>query len=882
MRSGDQAAPAIGRVAGCLLAAIACTLGPSATAAAATVELAAVRDNTLYQIADGSLSDGQGAYFFAGRSNEENDRSRRRGLLAFEVAAAVPAGSVVTGVTLHLNMSRTSGAAGTRIVSLRRAQADWGEGTSNANGQEGQGAPATTGDATWLHRFYPSQSWSSAGGDFAASASASTAVTATGRYSWSGSGMVADVQSWLDAPAGNFGWVVLGDESTSRTAKRFDSREHGTSANRPRLVVSFTPPEQVGACCTGAGDCSLLDAAGCALAGGSYQGDGSSCTPNLCPSPAGACCAVDGDCTLLGQAACAAAGGAFQGAGSSCVPNLCPQPSGACCIPGQPGSCAALDPIACGMAGGSFQGAGSACQVDLCPYVDPLPRPQVAIPTVGSAGAAATYEIAAQQIEQRLHRDLPPTTLWGYGGSYPGPTIEAGVGEPVSVVWINDLRDGDGELRSEHLLEVDTCLHGPDLAGPTARIVTHLHGGHTPWTSDGHPLATILPGERQTFTYPNQQEPATLWYHDHALGITRLNVYLGLAGFYLLRDSIELALPLPAGNHEVPLVLQDRLIGADGVLQYPALWQEQVFGDRILVNGKVWPYLEVDRGWYRLRLLNGANGRTFTLALSGGLPLVVIGTDGGLLPAPVPRQELTLGPGERADVMVDFGALPAGTTVLLVNSAPAPYPGNAGVGVVPQVMQFRVGTAAGHATPPPASLRPLPALDEADSVATRTMELRRMPSHCGGGTAWSINGLSFDDPITDFPLLGTIETWRFVNRSGMSHPMHMHLSMFQILDRQPFAMVDGVVTPTGPRVPPAAHEAGWKDTVMVDPSEIVRIIAPFENYTGFYVYHCHMLEHEDHDMMRQFEVRSPVVFADGFETAASSTLRELRVRRRSR
>jgi len=199
----------------------------------------------------------------------------------------------------------------------------------------------------------------------------------------------------------------------------------------------------------------------------------------------------------------------------------------------------------------------------------------------------------------------------------------------------------------------------------------------------------------------------------------------------------------------------------------------------------------------------------------------------------------------------------------LQNSAPAPYPGTPGVGVIPRVMKFIVGNSKGHKTSPPASLRPINHLNPADAVVERTFEMRKIPDPCTG-SRWTINGLSWDD-ITERPVLGTTEIWRFVNPSGMAHPMHVHLSMFQILDRQSFTVVNNEIVPTGSPHPPAPQEAGWKDTVIVNPNEIVRVIVPFEDYLGKFPYHCHILEHEDNEMMRQFETVTDAIFADGFE-----------------
>ncbi len=543
-------------------------------------------------------------------------------------------------------------------------------------------------------------------------------------------------------------------------------------------------------------------------------------------APTGACCFDDGTCDTLSATACAVAGGIYQGDNTACVPNLCP--------------------------------------LVLTPYVDPLPLPAVAAPTSGTSGGAASYALSVTEFNQQLHRDLPPTRVWGYGGTFPGPTIEATVGNPVAVTWINDLRDSTSALRTSHFLPVDPCMHGPDMEGASARLVTHLHGGHVGPESDGYPEQTILPGERQTFHYPNNQLPATLWYHDHALGITRLNVMMGLAGFYLIRDAAEAALNLPSGEHEIPLAIQDRTFGSDGRLRYPDTWTEHFFGDKAVVNGKVWPYLNVKQGKYRFRMLNGSNSRVYTLKLSNGAAMVQIGSDGGLLTAPVARDSVTLAPGERADLVIDFALFSAGTEILLKNSAPAPFPiGDPMHPALEDIMKFIVQAAPGHTAGLPGSLRPVTRILESESVQSRDFELARTasPGPCGGQN-WTINGMHWDD-VTEFPVLGTTEIWRFINHSESVHPMHLHLVEFQILDRQPFVMQGDSILLVGSPSPPTPPEAGWKDTAPVNPNEVLRVIARFEDFAGRYAYHCHILEHEDHEMMRQFQVvHAPVTGAD--------------------
>jgi len=786
----------------------------AAPASADVVHLSASQDNTLYESVSGDLSNGVGSYFFAG--NTDND-DLRRGLVAFDIAAGIPSGATINSVTLTLRMSRTK--AGTESLSLKRLTADWGEGTSNGDGQEGGGASSTSGDATWIHTFYSTSFWSSSGGDYSGTVSDTTPVAGNGTYTWSSAQMVTDVQAWLDGTQSNYGWILIGNEGTTKTAKRFNSRENGTDP--PDLEIDFTPPASTGACCATDGSCTVPGGSSeCSIQGGSYEGDGTTCSPNPCPQPTGACCFADATatCSEVTEVSCTGGGGSFEGPLTTCTPNP--------------------------------------CAVVLTPFVDALPIPPLAQPVTGSPGGTASYEMTMSEIQQQLHRDLAnPTTVWGYGDgtnatAHPGPTILATSNLPVQVTWKNDLREfGTGTLRTDHYLPVDTCAHGADDQSP--RTVVHLHGGHVEEADDGYPEDTFLPGAQDVYQYPNNQLTATLWYHDHALGITRLNVIMGLAGFYLVTDSAEQALGLPSGAYEIGLALQDRTFNPDGSFDYPAAWQDSFFGDTILVNGKVWPYLDVDQGKYRFRILGGSNSRHYTLSLSTGAPITVIGTEGGLLPAPVSVPEITVGPGERIDIIIDFAAYAPGTEVFLENSAPAPYPGTPGVGVIPDVMKFVVGSSAGHTSAVPSTLRTIEVLDELDAVEFREFELQKGSDPCSG-FKWMINGLGWDD-ITEYPELETTEVWSFINRSGMTHPMHMHLVMFQILDRQNFDEVGGEIVPIGSPVPPAAEEAGWKDTVRVAPNEIVRVIARFEDYTGKFAYHCHILEHEDHEMMRQFQ-----------------------------
>ena len=730
-----------------------------------TVTLEPNKDNTLYQSATGAVSNGLGQYFYGGRTNQG---VVLRSVLAFDLSS-IPSNATITSVALRMVVSQSSG--GTAAVSLHRALASWGEGTSDAGGDESVGAPSTTGDATWVHRFYSGTLWSTAGGDFDATPSATMSVSGAATYVWASSTMLSDVQGWFANSATNFGWVLRGAE-TGNNRKGINSRQFSDPAQRPKLEITYVV-ETTGACCLDNGTCDELTEAACTAANGTYHGDGTTCTPELCP-------------------------------------------------------------------------------LVLEPFVDALPIPPLATPISGSIGGTAEYNIAIQQVSQKLHRDLPPTTVWGYNGMYPGPTVVASVDNPVTIHWINDLRE-NGVLRTEHYLPVDMCIHGPDVEGPTPRVVTHLHGGHVTPANDGYPTNTILPGQQQTTIYPNHQVAGTLWYHDHALGITRLNVMMGLAGFYLLFDPAEASLNLPSGQYEIGLAIQDRSFHNDGSLKYPAMWMDHFYGDVVLVNGKVWPYLNVKQGKYRFRMLEGSNTRSYVLTLSNGAPFTVIGTEGGLLPAPVVKTSLTMTPGERFDVIIDFAAYPAGTEIILQNSAPQGWPANSGPTDIPNVMKFVVVGQPGHTVPIPSSLVAVPPIPESEAIQHRDLVLSKMSDPCSG-SVWMINGKHFHDPIDEFPKLGSAEVWRFVNNSGVVHPMHLHLTMFQILDRQNFVMMGDSVVTVGAPIPPEPWEQGWKDTAPVYPDQVLRVICRFEDYTGKYPYHCHVLEHEENDMMRQFEV----------------------------
>ena len=547
--------------------------------------------------------------------------------------------------------------------------------------------------------------------------------------------------------------------------------------------------------------------------------------------------------------------------------------------------------------------AASAVALDarrLRKFVDELPRPRRV--------SGPTLDLAVTEFRQKLHADLPPTVLWGYDGSYPGPTIEAERGKPLRARFRN-------ELQNQTLLAalpVDQTLHWADplgakqgahshhgggprerYAGPVP-LITHLHGGEVHAQSDGHPDAWYTPGfERKgaAFTgewhdYPNAQPAATLWYHDHVMGATRITVYAGLAGFYLLREpELERTLNLPAGDYEREIVIQDRSFDVKGQLRYPQrgndpavhpFWNPESFGDAIVVNGKAWPYMNVEPRKYRLRLLNGSNARFFRLRLSDGRPFVQIGSDGGFMAAPVEVKTLMLSPGERADVIVDFSGLGQGKTIVVTNDAVAPFP--VGDKTDPRstgvVMQFRgVPLTSADASAIPAKLVDVPALGA--PTLTRTLTLDEHIGH-KGPHRMLLDGRTWSDPVSETPRLGSTELWEIVNLTADTHPIHLHLVQFQALNREALRVKAYTKAPkaqrqlakflSGKPVLPDANERGWKDTLRANPGEVTRFMVRFAPASGGafpfdataapgYVWHCHLLEHEDNEMMRPYAVQ---------------------------
>ncbi|HXN83188.1 MAG TPA: multicopper oxidase [Myxococcales bacterium] len=625
--------------------------------------------------------------------------------------------------------------------------------------------------------------------------------------------------------------------------------------------------------------------------------------------------------------------------------------------------------------------------------IDPITKQRLYTPSWGYGQVGHRYDTG---VRDALGRPILQT------GSVPGPTFETRRGKPVAVKWINDIRNPDGSLRTTHLLgedSYDLTLHGTSMGEPHVRTVMHLHGAETPSASDGFPefwftADPLAPpnglggprGNQVLYQYPNQQPGTTLWYHDHSLGITRLNVYTGQEGFFFIREpDLDERLNLPGtadergqhggdrqngdgrhndGSHqgresgqnqhddelkrpyEIPLMIADRMFNSDGSLSYinaynvpgtpyhPNLAPE-FFGDFVVVNGMAWPYLDVEPRKYRFRVLNASNARVLNLRFinrtTGAVWTKVyqIGSDGGFLRSPVPLSQtlmtindstdnstkLMLAPAERADVVVDFTGLPAGTEVLLVNDAGAPFPD----GAPPDpdnngsVMLFKVlAPKAFDMSSLPAALSPIPTrLDPREATVVRHLTLTEVEDPTTGSPVVGlINNTCWDQPVSETPALGTTEIWEITDTTPDTHPIHVHLVQFNVLDRQLFdkpgylaaynALNEGpgmpgpnpscspMTSPPGSttsaqRVPdvapylvgtpmaPPANEAGWKDTVRVKKDTVTRFLVRikpqdpaqweepnggfgFDPTVGSYIWHCHILEHEDNEMMR------PLVF----------------------
>jgi spore coat protein A len=432
------------------------------------------------------------------------------------------------------------------------------------------------------------------------------------------------------------------------------------------------------------------------------------------------------------------------------------------------------------------------------PFRRDLPRIPELLP-VRRTRTTDFYEVA---IQTGMADVLPgfQTPIYGYEGVYPGPTIRARKGRKAVV-------------RQHNTLAFESNVH--------------LHGGYVPAGHDGHPMDVIPAGGQFDYHYPNHQDAATLWYHDHAHGRTAHTLYYGLLAMYVLEDDLERELELPAGDYDVPIVIADHAFNKDGSFRYVENVDLGFRGDTILVNGAVSPRMAVERRKYRLRLLNASNSRSYTLRLGRGRRMTQIAADGGLLTRPVGRTRVPLHPAERIDLVIDFRDYRPGTELVLHNED--------GQGGTVAVMRFDVGRGGGREEfRVPRRLRPREPLPEASAGRSWNLGF--------GFGAWQINGRDFDhDRIDVRPRHRTTEHWTFTNRSNRVHPMHIHGFLFRVLARS-----------SGPVHP--GERLGWKDTIGVLPNETVSVLPWFAPYSGRYVFHCHALEHADRAMMLQLEV----------------------------
>jgi FtsP/CotA-like multicopper oxidase with cupredoxin domain len=635
------------------------------------------------------------------------------------------------------------------------------------------------------------------------------------------------------------------------------------------------------------------------------------------------------------------------------------------------------------------------------PMLIPPVMPRAGTITLPGGKPADYYEISVRQLTQQiLPTGFPPTVVWGYGPvrasskrgvllhHAPSLTIEAAHDRPVRVKWINDLVDKDGSYLS-HLLPVDPTLHwanppggpaGRDMrptftetpgryAGPVP-LVTHVHGAvGVGDESDGYAEAWYLPaagnipsgfategtwyeffagkaaaayGESwgpgyATFQYPNPDRASTNWYHDHTLGMTRLNVYAGPAGFYVIRggpdgdkavldsrDGSVAVFPGPAPKegdrfpsnktyYEIPVAIQDRSFNSDGSLFYPdsraffdglvedyipsgsfsPIWNPEFFGDMIMVNGNTWPFQTVEQRRYRFRFLNGCQSRFLVLDFDRipGVEVWAVGNEGGFLAAPVNltaanNNQLLMGLAERADLIVDFTQVPVGSYVLGNLGPDEPFGGGepgeppdgdfdaADPATTGQVLQFRVvpAVAPDPSTPPrflrlpplaplpvESRTRPLALVEKSDLGRDAEGDEVDGPVEALLGTV--VDGVTVErpwmDPVTENPGVGDTEVWEFYNTTADAHPMHVHEVAFEVVNREGLVRDDDeVVQPVqldGVISLPAPWETGVKDTVVALPGQVTRVRATFST-PGQYVWHCHIVEHEDNEMMRPYRI----------------------------
>ncbi|KAK4762310.1 hypothetical protein SAY86_008078 [Trapa natans] len=540
-------------------------------------------------------------------------------------------------------------------------------------------------------------------------------------------------------------------------------------------------------------------------------------------------------------------------------------------------------------------------------FVDELPdMPRIqGFQLVRGLPRRRSLNIGMYNVLWKFHRDLPPTPVFAYGASrstatVPGPTIEALHGVDTYLTWLN-------YLPPKHILPWDptipTAVPSDKKGIPT---VVHLHGGiHEPW-SDGHADSWYTSGFRhtgptwtnKTYRYHNLQQPGTLWYHDHAMGLTRVNLLAGLVGAYVIRQpEIESPLGLPSGDEfDRVLVVFDRSFRVDGSLYMnstgnnPSIhpqWQPEYFGDAIIVNGKAWPYMKVRRRRYRFRIINASNARFFQLLFTNGLKFTVVASDSAYLRRPVEAREVLLAPSEIADVVVDFSKSKAGTTVL-ANNASYPYPSGDPVNeangrVIKFIVEQSPEEYSSDTSKVPKWLTRYPRARLSEASQTRYIAMFEYTSPADKPTHLYLNGLPYSAPATETPRAGATELWYVINLTGDNHPLHIHLGLFTVMDQTEIQdgekfkdcmtnLKDAVRchlsrhASGGRKVAVSAHERGWKNVYKMMPGYVTRVLVRFSyihSNSSYpfdptsepgYVYHCHILDHEDNNMMRPLKL----------------------------
>jgi spore coat protein A, manganese oxidase len=466
------------------------------------------------------------------------------------------------------------------------------------------------------------------------------------------------------------------------------------------------------------------------------------------------------------------------------------------------------------------------------PYSVPLAIPPVLAP-VRSTATTDYFQVTMQAKALEI---LPgyQTTMLTYDGIVPGPTISVRRGRKSVVRFIN-------ALPAKH----PTFGYQPDTS-------VHLHGSASLPQFDGYANDITRPGQYKDYQFPNLQESRNLWYHDHAAHKTARNVYSGLAGFYCIHDELEDSLPLPRDQYDVPLMITDAMFTNTGQLLWIDDHRLGMNGDVILVNGRPWPVMQVERRKYRFRILVASVSRDYRWKLDSGEPFTIVGTDAGLLEYPQSVNSFRHGNAERYDVVIDFANYPIGTRVQLLNMS---NPNNIAEANTDKVMAFDVVSETTsteyNSVPDVMNVEDLTMkLQPTPTMPTRIIDLVRTNGE------WMINGKRWEDVeasrfksvLADVPL-GATEIWDLRNDSGgWHHPMHIHLVDVKILDRR---------VKLGAPVPPMPYELGPKDVIYLGENERVRVIATFGPHSGRYMMHCHNLVHEDHSMMGQFRIVGP-------------------------